>query len=115
MAAAAARVLRDQPDHHRAGPDGPLARAARPTPHRLAIKALVGLAPKTARVVRDGDEVDVPLDEVRTGDLIRVRPGEKLPVDGIVVEGSSTVDESMLTGESAPVTKAPGTRSSAPP
>src|SRR6476619_4192605 len=73
-----------------------------------AIKALVGLAPKTARVLRDGDEVDVPLEEVRTGDLIRVRPGEKLPVDGIVVEGSSTVDESMLTGESAPVTKAPG-------
>ena len=73
-----------------------------------AIKALVGLAPKTARVIRDGDEVDVPLDEVRTGDLIRVRPGEKLPVDGIVVEGTSTVDESMLTGESAPVTKAPG-------
>ena len=73
-----------------------------------AIKALVGLAPKTARVVRDGDEVDVPLEEVRTGDLIRVRPGEKLPVDGTVVEGSSTVDESMLTGESAPVTKAPG-------
>src|SRR6478672_7696406 len=73
-----------------------------------AIKALVGLAPKTARVLRDGDEVDVPLEEVRTGDRIRVRPGEKLPVDGIVVEGSSTVDESMLTGESAPVTKAPG-------
>ena len=73
-----------------------------------AIKALVGLAPKTARVIRDGDEVDVPLDEVRTGDRIRVRPGEKLPVDGIVVEGTSTVDESMLTGESAPVTKTPG-------
>ena len=80
-----------------------------------AIKALVGLAPKTARVIRDGDEVDVPLDEVRTGDRVRVRPGEKLPVDGVVVEGTSTVDESMLTGESAPVTKPPGDPSSAPP
>ena len=73
-----------------------------------AIKALVGLAPKTARVLRDGTEVDVPLDEVVAGDHVRVRPGEKIPVDGVVVEGSSTVDESMLTGESAPVTKKPG-------
>jgi Cu+-exporting ATPase len=73
-----------------------------------AIKALVGLAPKTARVIRDGQEVDVRLEEVRSGDHVRVRPGEKLPVDGIVVEGTSTVDESMLTGESAPVTKAAG-------
>ncbi|NUS52772.1 MAG: copper-translocating P-type ATPase [Nocardioidaceae bacterium] len=70
-----------------------------------AIKALVGLAPKTARVVRDGAEVDVPLDDVATGDLVRVRPGEKLPVDGVVVNGSSSVDESMLTGESLPVAK----------
>ena len=68
----------------------------------------MGLAPKTARVLRDGTEVDVPLDQVATGDLVRVRPGEKVPVDGIVVEGSSSVDESMLTGESRPVTKGTG-------
>ncbi len=73
-----------------------------------AIKALVGLAPKTARVLRDGAEVDVPLDEVAPGDRVRVRPGEKIPVDGVVVEGSSAVDESMLTGESVPVSKAAG-------
>jgi P-type Cu+ transporter len=73
-----------------------------------AIRELVGLAPKTARVLRDGTEVDVPLDQVATGDLVRVRPGEKVPVDGIVVEGSSSVDESMLTGESRPVTKGTG-------
>ena len=108
VAAPAARLLRDQPDHRRPRPDGPLARAARPTRTASAIKALVGLGPKTARVVRDGDEIDVPLEEVRTGDRIRVRPGEKLPVDGVVVEGTSAVDESMLTGESAPITKNPG-------
>jgi Cu+-exporting ATPase len=73
-----------------------------------AIKALVGLAPKTARVLRDGTEVDIALDQVVAGDHVRVRPGEKIPVDGVVVDGSSTVDESMLTGESAPVTKKPG-------
>ena len=73
-----------------------------------AIKALVGLAPKTARVLRDGTEVDVLLEDVRAGDLVRVRPGEKLPVDGVVTDGSSTVDESMLTGESLPVTKQAG-------
>jgi Cu+-exporting ATPase len=73
-----------------------------------AIRALVGLAPKTARVVRGGSEVDVPLDEVVAGDRVRVRPGEKIPVDGVVVDGSSSVDESMLTGESLPVGKQPG-------
>jgi P-type Cu+ transporter len=73
-----------------------------------AITALVGLAPTTARVVRDGAEVDVPLGTVAVGDLVRVRPGEKVPVDGVVVEGGSTVDESMLTGESRPVDKAAG-------
>jgi Cu+-exporting ATPase len=73
-----------------------------------AIKALVGLAPKTARVVRGDDEVDVPVDQVVAGDLVRVRPGEKVPVDGVVVEGASTVDESMLTGESIPQEKTPG-------
>jgi Cu+-exporting ATPase len=73
-----------------------------------AIKALVGLAPKTARVLRDGTEVDIPVDEVAVGDLVRVRPGEKVPVDGVVENGTSSVDESMLTGESVPVEKATG-------
>jgi Cu+-exporting ATPase len=70
-----------------------------------AIKALLGLAPKTARRLRDGDEEDVPLDDVVVGDLLRVRPGEKIPVDGIVIEGSSAVDESMISGEPMPVVK----------
>ena len=73
-----------------------------------AITALVGLAPKTARVIRDGREQDIPVEEVLAGDVVRVRPGEKIPVDGIIVDGVSTIDESMLTGESAPVDKAPG-------
>ena len=64
-----------------------------------AIRALLGLAPKTARRVRDGEEEDVPLDQVHVGDILRVRSGEKIPVDGIVVEGRSAVDESMITGE----------------
>ncbi|MGK2914857.1 MAG: heavy metal translocating P-type ATPase [Porticoccaceae bacterium] len=71
-----------------------------------AIKSLLGLAPKTARRIRaDGDEEDVPLAQIHIGDRLRVRPGEKVPVDGVVVEGSSAVDESMLTGEPVPVTK----------
>ena len=71
-----------------------------------AIKALLGLAPKTARLVReDGTEIDVPLDQVMPGDRLRVRPGEKIPVDGIVLEGLSSVDESMITGEPIPVEK----------
>jgi P-type Cu+ transporter len=73
-----------------------------------AIKKLIGLQPKTARVIRDGRELDVPVAEVVHGDLVRVRPGEKIPVDGQVVEGSSAVDESMLTGEPIPVTKRAG-------
>ena len=73
-----------------------------------AIKKLMGLRPKTARVIRDGDEVDVPVESVMLGDLVVIRPGERLPVDGIVVEGRSAVDESMLTGESLPVDKGPG-------
>ena len=73
-----------------------------------AIRRLVGLQAKSARLVRGGDEVDVPLEEVQPGDLLRVRPGEKIPVDGRVVEGTSAVDESMLTGEPIPVTKRPG-------
>ena len=73
-----------------------------------AIRKLLGLQPKTARVVRNGAEVDVPIAEVQVGDVIVVRPGEKIPVDGVVLEGRSTVDESMLTGESMPVEKGPG-------
>ena len=74
-----------------------------------AIKSLLGLAPKTARRIRDdGSEEDVPLGHVHVGDLLRVRPGEKVPVDGTVTEGSSAVDESMLTGEPLPVTKRVG-------
>ncbi|NIR30826.1 MAG: heavy metal translocating P-type ATPase [Gammaproteobacteria bacterium] len=76
-----------------------------------AIRALLGLAPKTARRVNpDGSEEDVPLDQVRAGDRLRVRPGEKVPVDGKVVEGASAVDESMITGEPIPVEKNPGDR-----
>ena len=73
-----------------------------------AIKKLIGLQPRTARVIRDGQEQDVPVAQVVPGDLVLVRPGERLPVDGIVVDGGSAVDESMLTGEPMPVTKKPG-------
>ena len=70
-----------------------------------AIKKLMGLRAKTARVVRDGQEVEVSVDDVRVGDVVLVKPGEKIPVDGVVVEGRSAIDESMLTGESLPVEK----------
>ena len=70
-----------------------------------AIRRLVSLAPRTARVVREGRELDVPTTEVGVGDLVRIRPGERIPVDGVVLEGASTIDESMLTGESLPVEK----------
>ncbi|MFO7290941.1 MAG: heavy metal translocating P-type ATPase [Bacillota bacterium] len=73
-----------------------------------AIQKLMGLRAKTAVVIRDGREREIPVEEVEKGDLIRVRPGEKIPVDGVVVEGRSAVDESMLTGESIPVDKQPG-------
>jgi Cu+-exporting ATPase len=73
-----------------------------------AITALVGLAPKTARVLRAGAEVDVPVEQVVVGDLVRVRPGEKVPVDGVVTDGATAIDESMLTGESLPVDKSTG-------
>ncbi len=73
-----------------------------------AIKKLMGLRPKTARVVRDNQEVDIPVAEVALGDIVVVRPGERIPVDGIVTEGRSGIDESMMTGESLPVTKQTG-------
>jgi len=73
-----------------------------------AIRKLVGLQAKTARVVRDDHEVDIPVEEVRVGDVLVVRPGEKVPVDGAIVSGQSSVDESMMTGESLPVDKVPG-------
>jgi Cu+-exporting ATPase len=73
-----------------------------------AIKKLLGLQARTARVIRDGTEMDLPVEEVLVGDVIQVRPGEKVPVDGVIIEGSSAVDESMLTGESLPASKKMG-------
>jgi Cu+-exporting ATPase len=73
-----------------------------------AIRSLMGLRPKTARVVRDGREIDIPVEEVQVGDIVVLRPGEKIPVDGVVVDGRSAVDESTLTGESIPADKSPG-------
>ncbi len=78
-----------------------------------ALKSLMRLAPKTATLVRDGREVTVPIEQVRVGDTFAVRPGEHIPVDGIITEGTAAVDESALTGESLPVDKAPGDRVSA--
>jgi len=73
-----------------------------------AIKKLIGLAPKTARVIREGRELEIPVADVKVGDVVLVRPGEKIPVDGVVVEGHSSVDESMITGEPIPVEKGSG-------
>ncbi|HEX3020928.1 MAG TPA: heavy metal translocating P-type ATPase [Lachnospiraceae bacterium] len=73
-----------------------------------AIKKLMGLAPKTAIIIQDGKEVEVPIDEVEIGDIILVKPGEKIPVDGVVIEGNTAIDEAMLTGESMPVDKKQG-------
>lgn len=73
-----------------------------------AIKKLMGLQPKTARVIKDGVEMDIPIEKVNIGDIIVVRPGERIPVDGIIIEGHSSIDESMITGESIPVDKAIG-------
>jgi P-type Cu+ transporter len=75
-----------------------------------AIRALLGLAPNTARIIRNGEETDVPLDEVQKGDRLRVRPGDKVPVDGRVTEGRTTIDEAMITGEPMPVEKTAGDR-----
>jgi Cu+-exporting ATPase len=73
-----------------------------------AIQALLQQAAKTARVLRDGQEIELPIAEVRKGDILRVRPGEKIPVDGVLLQGASSVDEAMITGEAMPVPKAPG-------
>jgi len=73
-----------------------------------AIKALLGLAAKTAHRVRNGQEQEVPVNEIQKGNLLRVRPGEKVPIDGVIVEGKSNIDESMITGEPMPVSKRPG-------
>jgi P-type Cu+ transporter len=73
-----------------------------------ALKQLIGLAPKTARVIRDGNEIDIPVADVVAGDHLRVRPGEKIPVDGVIIDGQSQIDESMLTGEPMPVGKSAG-------
>jgi Cu+-exporting ATPase len=73
-----------------------------------AIRRLIGLQAKTARVLRSGTEHDIPIEDVQVGDLVVVRPGEKIPVDGVIIEGSSSLDESMITGESLPVEKRPG-------
>ena len=73
-----------------------------------AIKKLMGLQAKTARVVRSGEEIDIPIEQVVVGDVVIVRPGERIPVDGVIIEGNSAVDESMLTGESIPVDKGKG-------
>ncbi len=73
-----------------------------------AIRKLIGLQPRTARVIRNSKEIDIPIEQVGVGEIIRVRPGEKIPVDGVIIEGHSSIDESMLTGESIPVEKTVG-------
>src|SRR6266498_1972333 len=70
-----------------------------------AVKALLGLAAKTAHRIRDGQEEEIPVDEIQKGDMLRVRPGEKIPIDGLITEGKSNIDESMITGEPMPVSK----------
>src|SRR5262249_2169625 len=102
---ACARLLRDVSGDH--SPDPPV-----PLPGRRGpcadIRHVMGRRPKTARVLRNGVAADVPVEAVKTSDLVLVRPGEQIPVDGRIVEGHSTLDESMLTGESLPVEKAAG-------
>ena len=103
----AACLLRDHGGHHYAHPYGQAFRGRAKSHTSDAIKKLLSLQARTARVVRDGQEMDVGIDEVRVGDLVVVRPGEKVPVDGVVVEGASALDESMISGESVPVEKQP--------
>ena len=103
-----AGLLRDARSAHHVRAHGQAARDPRQGTHLRRYQKLMGLAAKTARVVAVAKEVDIPVEQVVTGDLVIVRPGEKVPVDGVVVEGDSAVDESMLTGESIPVEKNPG-------
>src|SRR5204862_919682 len=77
------------------------------SPNRQAIQAVVNLAAKTAHRVRDGQEDEIAVEGIQKGDFLRVRPGEKVPIDGVIVEGKSNIDESMVTGESMPVSKGP--------
>ena len=96
---------------HRAGPPRPGARTAGTQPHERRLRQLLGLAPKTRPAWSAAvTKTDMPIAEVRVGDICRVRPGEKVPVDGTVVEGRSAVDESMVTGEPIPAEKEPGAR-----
>src|SRR3989304_4097829 len=107
----------DQPGHVLYRLAHPPYRLGKPAPPRdarakggagEAIRKPIGLQAKTARVVRDGREEDIPIEQVQVGDVVIARPGEKVPVDGEIIEGRSTLDESMVTGESLPVTKAMG-------
>ena len=108
MSAGGPSLLRVSRNDHGAGAVGAGARAAGPRRTTAAIRELFALAPPVARRI-DGDrEIEVPLSQVMPGDLLRVRPGDKVPVDGVVVDGASTIDQSLLTGESMPVSKTAG-------
>ncbi len=101
-------LLRSRRGHHHIGASGPGSWNSRARSRTgQAIRGLLDLSPKTARIVRHGSEEDISLELVKVGDVLRVRPGEKVPVDGVVIEGSGSVDESMLTGEAMPVEKVP--------
>ena len=106
--AGAARLLRGRGGDHRADQPRPALEIRARGKTSQAIKRLIGLQPRTARVVRDGKELDIPIEEVGLDETVRVRPGEKIPVDGVVLDGHSNVDESMLTGEPLPVDKTAG-------
>jgi P-type Cu+ transporter len=101
----APRLFRGRGRHHRADQSRQALEMRARGKTSEAIKRLIGLQPKTARVMRDGKELDMPISEVGLDETIRVRPGEKIPVDGVIIEGHSSVDESMLTGEPLPVEK----------
>ena len=102
------RLLRDRRGDHHADHAGQVPGGARTGKTSEALKALMGLRARTAHVIRDGVETEIDVDQVVVGDTLIVRPGEKVPVDGIISDGRSAFDESMLTGESMPVSKGPG-------
>ena len=108
LAGRSSSLFRDGRSHRGPDPAGPLFRGAKPGQASAAIEKLMDLGAKTARVIRAGGEQGIPIEEVQVGDILIVKPGEKIPVDGEVVDGGSTVDEAMLTGESMPVTKREG-------